>query len=306
MIFNFVLSNHHESSLNSLGDLLEPIYLGLEACGHHVIRFSRTFHEAPMINVLLEFFTDDPFVDDLLRMKREHGAKFRLGLLCTEDPEDRLVMDIYANRLPNLGRLAGIADFIWTLLPVEAYYHRMCDAERVALLRYGFIDTYLERDIITDPHRRDLDVLLYGNTHPYRKVVADGLAAAGIRCLATEREFFPDFAASDLVRRAKIVLDMRRSPAVRYLSPTRIIKGLHGGTLVLSERYDHGPLADLYDYTLACGYEELAARGAEIVRSGTYVDQALANLERFRAQTSMRDCVAQALALPVFARLAAA
>jgi hypothetical protein len=305
VIFNFVLSNHHESSLNSLGDLLEPIYLGLEACGHHVIRYSRSFHAAPMINVLIEFFTIDSFVEDLLRMKRDHGEGFRLGLLCTEDPEDWLAMDVFPNRRPNLERLASISDFIWTLLPVEDYYRSLCEPSRIGRLKYGFIEEYLDPDIVTDPRHRDLDVLLYGNAHPYRETVVRALDAAGINCMVTAREVFPDFAATDLVRRSKILLDVRRSPDVRYLSPTRIVRGLHAGTAVVSERYDEGPLADLYEYTVACRYEELVTRCTEIIRGGRYVDLGLSALEKFRAATSMRENVAAALSLPVFGELGA-
>jgi hypothetical protein len=304
MIFNFVLANHHETSLNSLGDLLEPIYQGLEACGHHVIRFGVDFHERPMINVMVEFFKDDVIVDDLLRFKRDLGERFALGLLCTEDPQDALVMDYYPRRKPNLERLAGVVDFLWTLLPVESYYRQLCAPDRVALLRYGFSEAYLDADVIADPAHRDIDAVLYGNVHPDRERIVRTLAAMGLTCITTQREAYPDFIAADLIRRSKVLLDVRRSPEVRYLSPTRIVKGLHCGTAVISERYDNSEIADLYDYTEACGYEEVAERCRDIIRSGSYVVSGLSALAKFREQTSMRDNVALALALPIFDRLA--
>ncbi|MBV8537468.1 MAG: hypothetical protein JO128_17850 [Alphaproteobacteria bacterium] len=268
MIFNFALANHHETSLNSLGDLLEPIYQGLEANGHHVIRFGIDFHEAPVINIMVEFFKDDVVVEDLLRLKRELGDRFVLGLLGTEDPDDELVMKHYPRRRPNLQRLAGVADFVWTLLPVAPYYEAMCAPERVAWLRYGFAEGCLEPDIVADPRLRDIDVLLYGNPHPYRDRIVQALKAAGLKCVGTQRELYPDFVAADLIRRAKILLDIRRSPEVRFLSPTRILRGLHSGTLVVSERYDSSPLAYLYDYVSPASYEELPDRCREIVKGG--------------------------------------
>ena len=304
MIFNFALQNHHSTSLNSLGDLLQPIYQGLEACGHHVIGFGSDFHEAPVVNVMVEFFKDDPIVDDLLRFKREHGDRFILGLLCTEDPEDSLVMDFYPNRRPNLERLAPAVDFIWTLLPVESYYRRFCSSDRVKLLRYGFSANALEQDIIVDPRQRDIDAVLYGNPHPYRTRIVGALEEAGLSCLTTEREMIPDFLVADLIRRAKLVLDVRRSPGVRFLSPTRIVKGLHCGTAVVSERFDESALAPLYAYTVACPYADLAARCREIIDDRSYVERGLAALSRFQSETSMRDNVATALKLPVFDRLA--
>ena len=125
MIFNFILANHHETSLNSLGDLVEPICQGLEQGGHHVIRYGIDLHQAPTVNVLVEFFKDDTIVDDFLRFKRDHGDQFVLGLIGTEDPDDRLVMDNYPNRRRNLERIAAAADFVWTLLPVENFYRQI-------------------------------------------------------------------------------------------------------------------------------------------------------------------------------------
>ena len=306
MIFNFALSNHHETSLNSLSDLLEPIYQGLEAGGHHVIRFGTDLHQAPVINIMVEFFKDDPIVEDLLRYKREFGENFVFGLLGTEDPEDDLVMRQYPNRRPNLQRLAAAVDFVWTLLPVEAYYEAICGAGRVAWLRYGFCDGYVEPDIIADPRLRDIDVLLYGNPHPYRDRIVQALEAGGIKCIGTQREAYPDFVAADLIRRAKILLDIRRSADVRFLSPTRIMRGLHSGTAVVSERYDQSPLAYFYDYVSPSAYEELPDRCRDIIKSGSYIEMARAALAKFRAETSMAANVTAALALPVFERLAKA
>ena len=303
MIFNFALANHHETSLNSLSDLLEPIYQGLEAEGHHVMRFGVDFHEAPVVNVMVEFFKDDPIVEDLLRFKRDLGDRFVFGLLGTEDPDDDLVMSQYPNRRPNLQRLAAAADFVWTLLPVEHFYAAICGAERVAWLRYGFCDAYLEPDMIDDPRLRDIDVLVYGNSHPHRDRIAQGLRDAGLACVGTQREAYPDFIAADMVRRAKILLDVRRSPDVRFLSPTRIMRGLHSGTVVVSERYDRSPLDYFYDYVSAVPYEEIAARCRAIIGDGTYVEMARAALARFRAETSMAANVRAALRLPVFERL---
>jgi hypothetical protein len=75
---------------------------------------------------------------------------------------------------------------------------------------------------------------------------------------------------------------------------------------VISERYDSSEIADLYDYTVACGYEEVAERCRDIIRGGDYAALGLAALAKFREQTSMHDNMARALALPVFERLGAA
>jgi len=305
VIFNFGLRNHHDTSLNSLGDLLLPIWHGLEANGHQVIRFCTEFRAAPVVNVLLEFFVDDAYIDTLLRLKREHGERLIFGLICTEDPEDRIVMDEFPNRLPNLERLLPVVDFIWTLLPVPSFYERNGCADRTKLLQYGFSPAYLDPFLISDPAGRNLDTVLYGSDHGYRAKIANAIRERGVGCFGTSRQYYPGFMTDDLIRRAKLVIDLRRGPGVRFLSPTRIVKALHSGTAVVSEEFDRSEIASLYRYTVMTPYEALADRCVEIVRSGAATRMGLEALRRFQAETSMAANVAQAMALPVFERLKA-
>ena len=90
MIFNFYLGNHAADSLNSMSDLAEPIYRGLEANGHHVIAFGTGMREPPAINAFIEFFEDDAIANAILSAKAQHGPRFRFGIVCTEDIEDEL------------------------------------------------------------------------------------------------------------------------------------------------------------------------------------------------------------------------
>jgi hypothetical protein len=326
MIFNFVLSNHSETSLNAMGDLLEPIYLGLGEVGHHVIRYSTAFQPAPAVNVLTEFFVRDGFVDEVLRLKKEGGARFVFGILCTEDPEDDLVMApqlglppdyakqnpqlaemlaVYAHRRPNLERLLAAADFAWALLPAPGYFARHIDPARVATLEYGYCEGSADPRPVLLSALRDIDVILYGNENPYRTQVATVIRKMGFTCFATQREGFPGFVTDDVIRRAKLLLDIRRGPGVRFLSPTRIVKGLHCGTAVLSEKFDSSEIATLYGYTEACAFDELAERCAARLKTGDFVERGTEAAQRFRRQTSMRDNLSRVLKLPVFAGLAA-
>lgn len=304
MIFNFILRNHHDTSLNSLADLLQPIWHGLAENGHQVIRFGTRFYKPPAVNVLVEFFDEDPYVEALLQLKHEQGEGVVLGLICTEDPTDRIVMDAVANRRANLDRLLPVMDFVWPLLPVPGYYEQAGVADRTRLLRYGFSEGYLDRDLIAEPAGRDFDTLLYGNEHGRRVAVAAAIRQQDVGCVVTSREYYPGFMADDLVRRAKLVLDLRRGPDVRFLSPTRIVKALHSGTLVVSERFDSSEIASLYDYTVTCAYEEMAGRCVELVRSGEAVRLGLETMARFRAETSMARNLREAMHLPLFERLA--
>lgn len=305
MIFNFFLGNHHANALNSLGDLLQPIYEGLIAAGHHVIGFATGLRPAPAVNVLVEWFENDPFADELLRAKAEQGDAFVFGVLCTEDLADELVMDPakYPRRLANLKRILPVADFVWTLLPQQELLASLCGPEKLALVEYGFCDTCVERNLVTTAARRDVDAVLYGNESPYRRGVVDGLKRQGVTCFVSYREAWPNFMMDDIIRRAKVLIDMRRGSNVRFLSPTRIVKGLHSGTAVVSERFDTSVLASLYAYTEAVPYDAVVETCVRVIRSGTYIERGLAAQARFRAETSMRETIGRALAPPVFERL---
>src|SRR6185437_351364 len=181
MIFNFFLGNHHANALNSLGDLLQPIYEGLIEAGHHVVGFATGMRPAPAVNVLVEWFENDPFADELLRTKAAQGDAFIFGVLCTEDLADELVMDPakYPRRLANLRRILPVADFVWTLLPQQDLLQGFCPSEQVALVEYGFSESCAERNVVRKAARRDVDAVLYGNESPYRKRIVDGLKGHG-------------------------------------------------------------------------------------------------------------------------------
>jgi hypothetical protein len=306
MIFNFFLGNQRVDVLNSSRDLLQPIYDGLIEAGHHVIGFATGLRPAPAVNVLVEWFENDPFADELLRAKAQQGEAFIFGILCAEDLADQSVMDPakYPRRLANLERVLPVADFVWTLLPQQDRLASLCEPEKLALIEYGFCETCAEHDVVSAPARRDVDAVLYGNESPYRLRVVDGLKRQGLTCFIGYREAWPNFMMDDIIRRSKILIDMRRGPNVRFLSPTRIVKGLHAGTAVVSERFDTSALASLYAYTEAAPYDEMVEACAELIRSGAYVERGLAAQARFRQDTSMRRAMERALALPVFQRLA--
>lgn len=305
MIFNFYLGNHAADSLNSLGDLVEPIYRGLEANGHQVIAFSTGIRDAPAINVFVEFFKEDAVANSILAAKAQHGDRFVFGIVCTEDIEDELVMNPveHPRRRANLLRLLPQADFVWTLLPLMPVYEQLCGPGKVGLLEYGFTEACADPFPIRDRGLRDVDVMVYGNQNPYRSRIGEGLQRQGLTVFYGFREMYPSFIADDVIRRSKVLLDIRRGPGVRFLSPTRIVKGLHLGTTVVSEQFDTSAIASLYRYTMACPYDALVERTAELIRSGLYMNIGQAAQNRFRAETSMTANMARMLQLPVFARL---
>ncbi len=306
MIFNFFLGNHRSGGLLGMADLIVPIYEGLQEIGHHVAGFALGMREAPTVNALVEFFPDDDFVDLLLKMKSTAGDNFIFGVICTEDLEDALVMrqPEFPRRRANLERVLPAADFVWTLLPQVALYESIAGPGKVKLLEYGFSERLLPRGAISAASLRDIDVLMYGNATPHRMQVVDQLQRRGLACFVTDRQLYPEFVATDLARRAKVMLDIRRGPGVRFPSPTRICKGLHSGTLVVAEDLGPSPIANLYKYTLPCAIGEMADRCHEVIRDGTFARLGQHAITTFKAETSMGGNLRRAMELPIFERLA--
>lgn len=306
MLFNFFLANHLTGGLRGMPDLVQPIFDGLADAGHDVVGFGLGLQPAPAVNVFIEFFPDDDFVDGLLKLKAQSGDKFIFGVICTEDIEDTLVMEQpeYPRRRPNLERVLAAADFVWSLLPQVDVYEQIAGSKKVSLLRYGFTERFLNDRVLDDPGLRDLDVLMYGNPTPYRTTIVDDLRRRGFNCFTSDRQVLPDFITNDIVSRSKVVLDLRRGPGVRFPSPTRICKGVHAGARVVSEDLGESAISNLYDYTERGAYGELADRCEQLLRGGRYVEAGLGALAKFRAETSMRDNIAQAMTLPIFNSLA--
>jgi hypothetical protein len=301
MLFNVFLANVPADRLKRLPDLLRPIRHGLVEAGHQVIAYGLGLLPAPAVNLLVEYFPDDAFVTRLLAMKAEAGERLSFGLLCADDVAELASGE--RQRLENLRRVAGVADFVWTVLPQVAEIEALCAPRGLAVLEFGFSERLVNRKLIAAPGLRDLDVVIDGQETPRRRAVLDGLTRHGLKCFISGARVLPAFATADLARRAKVFLDVRRTDEGRFASPARMAKGLHNGALVVSEKAPDGAAEALDQFAVACDPASLVDRCVATVKSGMAVDLGLAALAEFRAKTSMRANVARAMALPAFERL---
>ncbi len=309
MQFNFFLGNHSGNSFVMLEDLLRPIVVGLQEGGHHVVTYGVEVAMAPKVNVFVEFFREPQFVDTLIELKAQLKDQFLFGLICTEDLDDPHIWMLSGQeRRANLLRLLPHADFIWSLVPPQSYA-KICPPDRVSHIRYGYSDRLRPACYVADPAERDIDVLIYGSPYKYRLPLAEALASSGLSCdftISAARpgflEAWPRYLADELLSRAKVVVDMRRGPEVRYLSVTRIAAAIHSAAAVVAEAFDTSEMSSLYRYTNATPYDGLADACRTIIERGDYVGLGQRALERFRAETSMRDNMAEAMDLPFFRR----
>jgi hypothetical protein len=295
MMFNVFLGNHPKG-LYRIEDLIKPIISGIEACGHEVACGVSGLKPRPFVNVLVEFFDEAEVAERIIALKREQGDNFLFGVICTEDPDDHLVMTStdYPRRRSNLLRVLAEADFVWPLLAAEEYRRFAKHPSRVALLKYGFDERLVSAR--RPANAPDIDVLIYGSMNERRQLIVDALTGRG---LAVDVTFaaMPEYMRFDMVRRSRIVLDVRRGDSVRAPSPSRIVAALHQGAAVVSERFPNSILTYLAPYTIECDLPDVADRCQDLVRSGAYRNLALENLRRFREETSMAANMAEVLKL---------
>jgi hypothetical protein len=157
MHFNFVLTNHGAAALQTLDDILRPLFFGLRAAGHRVTAPLRQFGGPPEVNIVVEDFGDLAFVQTV------HGARaaaggLRLGMLC---PLAFGAPDMTPVRRDALNSILPAVDFAWILAP-GALPPGALSPDRVAVLRYGFDESLVGPRLISDAARRDLDVVVYG------------------------------------------------------------------------------------------------------------------------------------------------
>jgi hypothetical protein len=303
MHFHFQLANHYFAGLYRIDDIVSPIIWGLRELGHRVTSgILPDLPSWPSAVVIQEFFDREGSAEEVLGWKLGAGARKCLGLICTEDLNDELVMGDprWPRRRDSLLRILPHCDFVWTIIP--GGYELYVAPERLAFIDYGYVEA-LRRDGLP-PAQRDIDVLFYATINERRQRLYDALAGQGLRVAAT-RGYLPDYIRYNLMSRARLVLDVRRGDDVRFTSPSRIAAALQLGSAVVSELFDTSRLGNLYKYTEAHPFAAIEERCVTLARTPDIVERGLAARERFRSETSMADNMRAALALPVFKELAA-
>ena len=288
------LRNHSQGSLVTIGDILQPVAASLAEAGHSIQYENHFLYNRPVINLLVEYFVDQAFVDDLIQKKRTLGNDFAFGVLVTEDVGDPLVMDnpSFPGRLANLRRVLEVADFVWSLVPADVYSSIVPDPARVAFLRLGYVHALAEK---RRAGGQDIDVLVYGQPVPRRDAIMAEIARRGWIARST-LGVMPDYIRLDMLRRAKLILDIRRAEWIRFNSPSRIVAGLHAGVAVASELFETGDLAYLFDYARTAPYGELADAVDRLLKADA-VGFGIDAQRRFRLQAPMRTFLKEPLAV---------
>lgn len=290
MQFNFVLTNHRPAALQGLDDVLRPLFAGLRAAGHRVTAPARQLQKRPVVNIVVEDFSDPAFAALIQRTRTEWADGLLLGVICPFGPGGP---ETTAARRDGLRAVLPLADFAWTLTP-DVLPPGLLPAGRVARLSYGYHESLVGPRLIADAAARDIDVVAYGPESDRLTALIRGLEAVKLGAFILRPGVLPDYLVTDLLSRGKavaVVGDSHTPPAT--LRP-RIAKAICNGALVLAEP---GSADDATAGALVeCPLGDVPARCQASIANGDYAARGLQALERFKA-TPMRDALAAALAV---------
>ena len=291
MQFNFVLTNHRAPALQALDDILRPLFLGLRAAGHRVIAGALQFRKAPVVNIVVEDFSDPAFVRTLYDARAAWKDDFLLGGVFP------FVVDgtgVDEARRAGLRAAVGALDFAWTLAPGVPAAGTF-PPERIAVVEYGFQESLVGPRLISDPAARDLDVVIYGQTGPRLDALAAKLAAGRRSHFAVRAGLLPDYIVADLISRAKVVVAVGGPPVAEATLGPRVLKAICNGSLAIAET--GGVSGFLSELVPSSAYDAISSLCDETIREGRFVERGLASLERIRRLPLMREALASALAL---------
>jgi hypothetical protein len=298
--FHFLLTNHYPYGCAKIEDALVLIAAGLSELGHRVsYGFDDDVLPWPAVNLLVESFGEDTVVDQVINLRGVAQSRYCFGLLCPWDinaPE--IANDPNAPRRgANLERLLPHLDFVWALVPSE--FGGLVDPEQLHLLTLGYCAA-LQRDSALP---RDIDVLFWGDLDGRRQEIFLELNRRGLS-VDTTLSLMPEYIRRDLLDRAKLVVDVRMTEAPRFLSPDRLVAGIHSGAAIVCERFDPSTLCSLYRYVAPGAAAELADLCVMLLQSGKARELGVKARDLFASETSMAGNLRRAMSVPVFDALA--
>ena len=298
MRFHFLLTNHYPYGVYKIEDHIRLIGGGLAALGHKVTYgFDDDVVPWPGINLLVEFFNFSPVVDQVIGLKTS-AARYAFGLICHEDLQDASVMDdpAFPDRRPSLERLLPYMDFVWSVVPCD--YGALPGGDKVRYLDYGYVPSLRRADALV----RDIDVLFYGFVGPRRGPVFNALVQRGLRVSMTTG-ILPGYFKNDLLDRARVVADVRRSNTARFLAPARLSTVLHAGAAIVLEQFDAGPQSGFYQFVAPAPFAGFVDACERIARAEQCLALGAAARDAFAASTSMASNLRRVMDAAVFGEL---
>lgn len=299
MHFHFCLATLPEVFRESVQDTVLLIAAGLEETGCTVtIDDAQVIYGGRAINLVIEHFEDDSAAD-LVATKRAKGADFPLGIVFTENLDDRNVMaGDFSWRTESFKRVADVADFIWYFIPDTERHSDILDPGKCARFEVGYSDRYAS--VRLQPVR-DIDFYLPGLAYPRRKPILERLHQLGYSVRSSDLST-PAYIYRSLMGRSKAILDIRRFDDTTNMSTIRVTNGAANGVVVVAERFDESALSVFYDYTVTTDYSGFIDRCIALVENEDPIGIGLANRTRFMKERPLKPFVERLLAMPLLDR----
>jgi hypothetical protein len=205
----------------------------------------------------------------------------------------------FPDRRAGLERLLPHMDFVWTAVPSD--YSSLPGGERVRYLEYGYVPALRRPNILV----RDIDVLFYGFVGPRRGPLFNALVQRGLSVSMTTG-ILPGYFKNDLLDRARVVADVRRSDDARFLAPARLCTVLHAGVAIVAEEFDAGALSSFYQYTARAPFTQVLDLCERVARADQCIALGATARDAFAANTSMAANLRRVMDLPIFEEIAVA
>lgn len=299
MHFHFCLATLPEVFRESVQDTVLLIAAGLEDAGCIVtIDDAQVIYGGRTINLVLEHFEGDAAAD-LVATKRAKGVDFPLGVVFTENLDDRNVMaGDFAWRTESFRRVAEAADFIWYFIPGTERHTKILDPAKCARFEPGYSDRYAKVPLQAE---RDIDFYLPGLAYPRRRPILERLHDLGYSVRSSDLAT-PAYIYRSLMGRAKAILDIRRFDDTTNMSTVRVTNGAANGIAIIAERFDESALSVFYDYTVATDYAHFVERCVHLVELDDPVAIGAVARTRFAAERPLKPIVDRLLAMPILDR----
>lgn len=238
--------NHNATGVRSLEDIIEIISAQLMALGHKAAwdRSNQTVAlDSHGINILAENFPNEGSVAVVARM-RAQGARFII--LATEEPTPRGfnhgVDPDMVRRQRMFPLLRPYIDGILHLVPgdhITRWYSQFAPAAH-AELGFAPLSMRLDAPIMADGRQiaePDHDFGFFGVVTPRRERLLRALSRGG-RKVRVVSDFAPRARRDDEMRRAKVVVQIRKHEEMGLVSSSRCCTALSIGRPVIAEAHE--------------------------------------------------------------------
>jgi len=284
LIFNFNTFNHCREGKIIVEDITRILGCQMQALGHEVTWDDETFCDGGL-NVLLESFIDE---GTMPRIAEAHARGQRFLIVATEEPTENgfnhglePAMIDRQNAFPAAARLA---EGILCLMPGEHVVSWYAQHAPAAYVEIGHSPA-MEDFGAAEP---DVDFGFYGRA-TWRRDQILGHLGVGLRLSSLD---VPRLERDAIMRRARVIVQVRANLEWQMVSNTRCATALNLGRPVIAEPHaHHSPWHEIVHFSDSLDTFYADARAALANWKDLHAEQ----MAKFRARLSPERCVGDAL-----------